>query len=175
VPTLVPVESEKQRELAGVLISEYLRWINESAQREYGLTFDIEAMLVSDIEDKTKFQPPFGRFYLAKDEDQVAGVGCLKRLQGNVGEIQRMYVRSEFRGKGIGRLIAERLIDDGRATGYKQLRLESLKFLASAHTLYKSLGFKEITHYADNSMKNYQEAELINTYQTKVVFMELVL
>jgi GNAT superfamily N-acetyltransferase len=173
--TLIPVESKKQRERAGVLISEYLKWINESARHEYRLTFDIEAMLASDIEDETKFQPPFGRFYLAQDNDEVAGVGCLKKIQENIGEIQRMYVRSEFRGKGIGRLIAKQLIADGRSLGYKRLRLESLRFLESAHALYYSLGFKEITPYADNSMKNYQEAKLINTYQTKVVFMELVL
>ncbi len=172
---LVSVESDKQRELAGVLISEYLNWINESAQREYGLTFDIEAMLASDLKDKTKFQPPFGRFYLARDMGQIAGVGCLKQLQENVGEIQRMYVRSDFRGKGIGRLIAERLISEARSIGYEKLRLESLKFLTSAHTLYRSLGFEEISPYSDNSMKDYQDAEIIDTYKTKVVFMELAL
>jgi GNAT superfamily N-acetyltransferase len=173
--TLVAVESEQQRKASGLLIAEYLQWINESAQREYGLSFDIEAMLASDIANSTKFQPPFGRFYLAQYGEQVAGVGCLKQLQENVGEIQRMYVRPEFRGKGIGRLIAERLLVDARSIGYKKLRLESLKFLASAHALYGSLGFKEIAPYADNSMKDYQAAEVIDTYQTKVVFMELTL
>jgi GNAT superfamily N-acetyltransferase len=173
--TLVPVESEQQRKLAGLLISEYLHWINESARREYGLSFDIEAMLVSDIADHAKFQPPFGRFYLAYGGEQVAGVGCLKQLQETIGEIQRMYVHSEFRGRGIGRLIAERLIVEARSIGYEKLRLESLKFLASAHALYRSLGFKEIAPYADNSMRDYQVAEIIDKYQTKVVFMELVL
>jgi GNAT superfamily N-acetyltransferase len=173
--TLVHVESDEQRELASVLISEYLQWIDKSAQLEYGLTFDIEAMLASDIQEREKFQPPFGRFYLAQEGNQVAGVGCLKRLQANVGEIQRMYVRSEFRGKGIGRLIAERLIANARSIGYERLRLESLKFLESAHALYHSLGFKDIAPYTDNSMKNYQDTRTIDMYQTKVVFMELVL
>jgi GNAT superfamily N-acetyltransferase len=175
VLTLVPVENDEQRELAGMLIAEYLHWINDAAGRTYGLTFDIEAMLSSDMTDHAKFQPPFGRFYLAKEGEHVAGVGCLKQLQEQVGEIQRMYVRPEFRGKGIGRLIAERLIAEARSIGYQKLRLESLNFLGSAHTLYRSFGFKEIAPYADNSMRDYQAPEIIETYQTKVVFMELVL
>ncbi len=169
------VQGLSQRALAGELIAEYLRWINESAQREYGLEFDIEAMLASDIEDTSKFQPPFGRFYLAQNGEQVGGVGCLKQLQAHVGEVQRMYVRPEFRGQGLGRLIAERLIWDARQIGYHKLRLESLKFLIAAHELYRSLGFKEIAPYVDNSMRDYQDPALIDTYQTRVVFMELVL
>ena len=173
--SLLPIQSKPQRELAGTLIHEYLLWINESAQREYGLTFDIAAMLASDIADATKFQPPRGRFYLAQNGDQVGGVGCLKQLQADIAEVQRMYVRPEFRGQGIGRMIAERLISDARRMGYRKLRLESLKFLVAAHDLYRSLGFKEIASYADNSMREYQAAEVIEMYQTKVVFMELVL
>lgn len=86
-----------------------------------------------------------------------------------------MYVRSEFRGNGIGRLIAERLIADARSIGYEKLRLESLKILTSAHTLYRSLGFQEVAPYADNSMQDYQAAEVLDRYQASVVFMELAL
>ena len=141
--SLVQVQNETQRERAGELIAEYLRWINESVQSEYGLAFDIEAMLDSDITDAAKFQPPFGRFYLAQNGDQVAGVGCL--------------------------------ISDARQMGYRALRLESLKFLAAAHALYHSLGFKEISPYTDNSMRDYQAVANLDLYRTKVVFMELVL
>ena len=170
---LQPVQNRQQREIAGTLIREYLEWINESAQREYGLSFDIEAMLASDIAETNKFQPPTGRFYLAQNGDQIGGVGCLKQLQHGIGEVQRMYVRPEFRGQGIGRQIAERLIADARQIGYKKLRLESLKYLAAAHTLYRSLGFKEIGPYADNSMRDYHRLPRFDTYRTRVVFMEM--
>ena len=173
--SLVQVQNETQRALAGELIGEYLRWINASVQREYGLTFDIDTMLDSDIGDALKFHPPFGRFYLAQSEQHAAGVGCLKRIGDHVGEVQRMYVRPEFRGQGISRLIAARLISDARHIGYRALRLESLKFLTAAHALYHSLGFKEITPYANNSMRNYQATTNFEQYQTNVVFMELVL
>ena len=82
--SLLPVQDEQQRLQAHALIWEYLQWINEGAQREYGLQFDIEAMVASDLSDDGKYSPPFGRFYLAQYDEEIAGVGCLKRLNENV-------------------------------------------------------------------------------------------
>ena len=71
-----PVESEQQKLQARELIWEYLQWINEGAQREYGIKFDVEAMIDSDFRDG-KYGPPFGRFYLVQFDGLAAGVGCL--------------------------------------------------------------------------------------------------
>ena len=147
------VDNKELKEEAGSLIREYLEWLNDRLKREYGIKFDVEAMVQSDLSDPFKFHPPHGRFYLARYKDQIAGVGCLKRLETGVGEVQRMDVPPRYRGKGIGRAIANRLVDDARSIGYRQLRLESLKFLHAAHSLYRSIGFHEIDPYADNSMK----------------------
>ena len=84
-----------------------------------------------------------------------------------------MYVLPTYRGKGIGRAIINRLIDDARSIGYCLLRLESLKFLDAAHSLYRSVGFHEIDPYADNSMKSYQPAEQLDQYYSITVFMEM--
>src|SRR5512143_2724677 len=86
------VENSEQKEQAGTLIREYLEWLNERVKRDYGLEFDVEAMIESDLSDPAKVRPPAGRFYLARHADAVAGVGCLKKLAEGVGEIQRMYV-----------------------------------------------------------------------------------
>jgi ribosomal protein S18 acetylase RimI-like enzyme len=77
------------------------------------------------------------------------------------------------RGVGAGRILVERLLADARTIGYHVVRLESLKFLSAAHALYRSVGFAEITPYAENSMKNYQPAETMDTYRSSAVFMEL--
>lgn len=167
------VESEEQKALAGSLIGEYLAWLNARIQKDYGIVFDATAMVRSDLSDRHKFYPPHGRFYLAQYGDQTAGVGCLKRLEPDVAEIQRMYVLPAFRGKGIGRAIAERLVADARLLGYRQLKLESLEFLAAAHSLYRSLGFYEIDPYADNSMEAYQQAEQLDKYYAITVFMRM--
>jgi GNAT superfamily N-acetyltransferase len=91
----------------------------------------------------------------------------------SVAEIQRMYVQPHVRGIGAGRLLLQQLLSDARAIGYEAVRLESLKFLSAAHALYKSVGFVEITPYAENSMATYQPRETMDRYRSSAVFMEL--
>jgi GNAT superfamily N-acetyltransferase len=170
---LVGVDDLRLREVARDLIAEYLRWIGSSAADNYGLDFDVEAMVASDIEDRSKFYPPDGRLYVVRHLDICVGVGCLKRLTPTVAEVQRMYVQPRARGIGAGRQLVEQLLADARAIGYAVVRLESLKVLAAAHALYRSVGFVEIAPYADNSMRTYQSEENMATYRASAVFMEL--
>jgi GNAT superfamily N-acetyltransferase len=170
---LVAVDDAATREAARALIAEYLRWIASVAAASYGLSFDVDAMVASDIEDRAKFYPPSGRFYVIRREDANVGVGCLKRITPSIAEIQRMYVQPHVRGVGAGRLLLQQLLSDARAIGYEVVRLESLKFLPAAHALYKSVGFAEITPYADNSMTKYQPRDTIDRYRASAVFMEL--
>jgi len=169
------VESAAQREAARALVGEYLRWVADVARSSYGLAFDVDAMVRSDLEDASKFYPPTGRFYLVRHADAYVGVGCLKRLAEGLGEVQRMYVQPHVRGVGAGRRLLERLLDDARALGYARVRLESLKALAAAHALYRSAGFREIDPYADNSMRDYQPPDTLDAYRGSAVFMELAL
>ena len=169
------VESDEDKQQAGALIREYLEGLNERVQRDYGIEFDVEAMLVSDLSDADKFFPPGGRFYLAQYRGDTAGVGCLKKLEDGVGEIQRMYVPPNFRGKGVGRAMLNHLIEDARLIGYRRLKLKSLKFLEVAHSLYRSVEFREIDPYTDNSMKSYQDAKNLDRYYSITVFMEMIL
>ena len=155
------------------LIGEYLHWIAGLAKENYDLSFDVDAMVESDINDRSKFYPPDGRFYLACYGGSYVGVGCLKRLAPGVAEIQRMYVQPHVRGVGAGRRLAQRLLDDARTIGYQAVRLESLKLLSPAHALYRSLGFVEIPPYAENSMEEYQPASTMDRYRSSALFMEL--
>lgn len=169
------VESPEQRHAASELIGEYLRWVGEVARSNYGLSFDVEAMIQSDVEDRTKFYPPNGRFYLIRHGGMYVGVGCLKRLAPGLGEVQRMYVRPTARRVGAGRLLVRRLLEDAKELGYTRVRLESLKALTAAHSLYRSVGFREIDPYSENSMRDYQSPETLSAYRNSAVFMELAL
>ena len=171
----MPVETAEQREAARVLLVEYLRWVGDIARSSYGLSFDVEAMARSDIEDRSKFYPPTGRFYLVRHDEHDIGIGCLKRLAQGVGEIQRMYIQPHVRGIGAGRALVEQLLSDARQLGYTKLRLESLRALAPAHTLYRSVGFVEVEAYADNSMDAYQDPATLDAYRKSAIFMELSL
>ena len=173
VPRLVAVQSLDHERAAEGLVAEYLHWVAGVASAEYGLAFDVQAMIRSDIDDKTKFYPPTGRFYLVEHAGQFVGVGGLKQLSPGVGEIQRMYVRPAVRGVGAGRLLVQRLVADARQLGYATLRLESLRALGAAHQLYRSVGFAEIEGYADNSMNAYQAPSALAAYRRSAVFMEL--
>jgi GNAT superfamily N-acetyltransferase len=175
VAELVVVDDASTRDAARKLIAKYLGWIARSAASHYGLSFDIDAMVASDLHDRSKFQPPSGRFYVVRYGDAYVGVGCLKRLTSAAAEIQRMYVQPQARGIGAGRRLLDRLIADARAIGYAVIRLESLKFLAAAHGLYRSAGFVEIAPYAEISMKDYQSEAAMEKYRASAVFMELTL
>jgi GNAT superfamily N-acetyltransferase len=172
---LVAVGDRETREAAATLIAEYLQWIASSATASYGLAFDIDAMVRSDIDDRSKFYPPGGRFYVVRDERDYVGVGCLKRLTPVVAEVQRMYVQAHVRGIGAGRRLLDQLLAEAQSIGYRTVQLESLKFLSAAHALYRSAGFVEITPYADNSMNAYQPSETMDLYRASAVFMELQL
>ncbi len=170
---LVAVGGAETSAAARKLIAEYLRWIANSAAEKYGLSIDVDAMVASDLDDKSKFYPPGGRFYVVRHAGAYVGVGCLKRLGPTVAEVQRMYVQPHVRGVGAGRRLVQQLLADARAIGYRSVRLESLKFLAAAHTLYKSVGFVETGPYAENSMKQFQPAGTLDKYRSSAVFMEL--
>jgi GNAT superfamily N-acetyltransferase len=170
---LIPVADAGTRAAAESLIREYLGWIGREAGDRYALTFDIDAMVASDMGDATKFYAPHGRFHLALHDGAPVGVGCLKRLSHDTAELQRMYVQPRGRGRGIGRALLDRLLADCRDMGFSVVRLESLKFLATAHTLYRSAGFVDAPPYDGSSMQDYQASTLLPRYRESVVFMSL--
>jgi GNAT superfamily N-acetyltransferase len=170
---LVLVQSSDPKLSARALLREYLVWVASVADSHYGLSFDIESMVASDIEDTAKFYPPNGRFYLVMHRGEAVGIGCLKQLSTGFGEIQRMYVQPHVRGAGAGRKLLECLIAEARAMGFHSLRLESLKALEAAHALYHSAGFVDIEPYSQNSMKVYQPCDTLERYRDSAVFMEL--
>jgi GNAT superfamily N-acetyltransferase len=172
---LIAVVAETHKAQARELISKYLHWVAEVAQAHYGLSFDVKSMVMSDVEDQTKFYPPTGRFYLVEQQGQAVGVGCLKKLAPGVGEVQRMYLQPHARGVGAGRALMEQLVEDARTLGYQSLRLESLNVLEAAHTLYRSIGFRDIAPYSESSMQSCQSPESLATYRESAVFLELML
>jgi putative acetyltransferase len=77
--------------------------------------------------------------------------------------MKRLYLRPQFRGQGIGRAIAERLISAAREIGYKRMRLDTVEpVMKDAVGMYRRLGFKEIAAYRENPMAGtlYMELEL---------------
>ena len=99
-----------------------------------------------------KYGLPRGRLYIAWVDGQAAGCVALRPMDGGAGELKRLYVRPQFRGHKLGRMLVEQILADARAESYSHLLLDTLDFLPHAIALYREVGFYDIARYNDSPM-----------------------
>lgn len=115
---LVQAKSDEEVQSAQQLFEEYAAWLGVNLCFQ---NFDKElAELPGD------YAPPNGRLLLAVENDQVAGCVALRKIGEGIGEMKRLYVRPEFRGRGLGHTLTETIIEAAREIGYQRLRLDTL-------------------------------------------------
>jgi putative acetyltransferase len=85
-----------------------------------------------------------GGIWLAEEAHEVAGCVALRPWTNETAEMKRLYVRPEFQGRGIGRLLAERALAAAKEMNYRSINLDTLPSMKAAIELYRSLGFNEI-------------------------------
>ncbi|MGH9528677.1 MAG: GNAT family N-acetyltransferase [Terriglobales bacterium] len=120
------------------------------------------------------YAPPRGRLLLARVGAEPAGCIALHSLDPNICEMKRLYVRPQFRGRLLGRLLAETVIADAKRMGYTKMRLDTVEpKMRKAVALYCTLGFREIDPYRLNPIEGamYMELEL-DRYSESVPFRQ---
>jgi ribosomal protein S18 acetylase RimI-like enzyme len=110
-----------------------------------------------------QYAPPAGRLILVTQAGEAAGCVALHRFDAEHCEMKRLYVRPQFRWRGLGVHLAKRIIADARQIGYKYLRLDTVEpVMRTAVAMYRRFGFHEIAPYRPNPIDGalYMELEL---------------
>lgn len=139
---IVIAESDRHVEQARRLFVEY----------EHSLSIDL---CFQDFEQELaglpgEYAPPSGCILLAMDGDSAVGCVALRAMEGSACEMKRLYVDSAQRGTGLGRRLAESIIDRAHEIGYERMFLDTLAEMREAIGLYRSLGFRETDPYRFN-------------------------
>src|SRR5205814_4629373 len=126
--------------------------------REYAHSLDVD-LCFQNFEQELAglpgdYAPPQGSLLLAFVDSALAGCGALRGLSdadyANACEMKRLYVRPAFRRFGLGRVLAQALLDEAQRAGYSEVLLDTLDDMEAARGLYASLGFEEVPPYYYN-------------------------
>ncbi len=157
MPEIVEATSREQLQVVAELFQEY------AASLGIDLGFqDFEAEMRALPWD---YAPPGGRLLLAVETEVPAGCVALHKLDDDICEMKRLYVRPAFRRRGIGRLLAEAVIAEATRIGYVRMRLDTLPSMREAQALYLSLGYREIRPYRHSPVRGtrFLELQLMST------------
>jgi ribosomal protein S18 acetylase RimI-like enzyme len=151
---IVPAETGEALQAVRLLFEEY------AASLDFDLGFQNFGEELKHL--PADYASPDGRLLLAVYNAQAAGCVALRKLEADVCEMKRLYVRPQFQNLKIGKSLAEAIIEEAKKIDYSRMRLDTVPSMARAGKLYESLGFKEIPPYRYNPISG-------------TVFMELSL
>ncbi|MBC8372136.1 MAG: GNAT family N-acetyltransferase [Planctomycetes bacterium] len=141
---IIPAETPEHLDHVRKLFGEYEQFLGVDLCFQ---EFDIELASLPG-----KYAPPDGRLVLAIEGGAAAGCAAIRKLDDGVCEMKRLYVREEFRSRGLGRRLAREMIVQAAEAGYAAMRLDTLDRLIEAMALYESLGFRRTEPYYDNPL-----------------------
>ena len=127
---------------------------------EYAHSLGVDLSFQSLDEELAHLAEFYEAIFVASEGDEVAGCVALRRIDDATCEMKRLYVRPAFRGRDLGRQLAEHVIAEAKRRGFATMRLDTLPSMSTAATLYRSLGFVEIAPYRFNPIEGTRFMEL---------------
>ncbi|MHC0061759.1 GNAT family N-acetyltransferase [Nostoc sp. UIC 10890] len=165
---IIQIETDEHKSHIQEIFWEYFNETKLIFSDQFGINLDVNTFLEQYMTQLHEFLPPSGRLLLGQSESKIVGCVCLRKIGEDVGEIKRMYVRPEFRRKGIGRALLQDIINEAVYIGYSRIRLDSAPFVKKAQALYRAFGFQDIKPYL-------KKTEIPLEHRANWIFMELIL
>lgn len=144
--TLEP--SDRDAPLVRALYAEFIWAADGPLVEDEDFEIDIEAIIAAG--PPPDLAPPTGVLLLARVDGEPAGLGGVRHLDTDLGEVKSMYVVPRFRGLGLGRRILDELHGIATAHGCRAVRLDTSDYLTEAIGLYRSAGYRDIPDYNGN-------------------------
>ena len=167
---LVPFDVKVHRDDFLLLNYETLNWHFEEFQKNYQMNlYEVLGktpmeIAESSIETYRDLKPPYGIFYLAYIDGQIAGMGAIRKIDEELGEIKRMWSQLHIRRMGLGTRTVTSLLDVGDQLGCSWYALNTPKFAYGAQRLYESVGFEYVDFIP--------EVDIGETFRPYYLFME---
>jgi len=147
---IITAQSPKELDEVRQLIRAFVTWHRATHTEDLALIeryFDANAFEAELAGLPGKYSPPGGALLLAYHDGQPAGCVAMRNFGEGVCEMKRMFVPAAMRGLGVGRALAEAVIEAGRQAGYQQMRLDTSRSQVAATTLYERQGFVRVAPY----------------------------
>jgi GNAT superfamily N-acetyltransferase len=154
----IPINLKTHKSILIDLNDEYLNWIADELRIHYNIDLvsvlgqPIRNYAENSVKELTSYKPPNGIFYILQIEDAMVGMGAFRKLNNHTGEVKRMYLRQDFRGRGFGKALLKKLLNNGKEFGCSRVLLDTGQFMTAAQKVYRSAGFKEIEKYPETEV-----------------------
>ena len=145
-----------------------MSWIADEMKNHYDLDiFNVEGTIQNNkleqkilirayakmsVEQLTSYIPPEGIYYILQMDEKIAGMGALRKIKMNIGEVKRMYIRPEYRGKGLGKELLQQILRKAKEFRFSTIRLETGLFMTTAQYIYHEAGFRKIDEYPETEV-----------------------
>jgi len=142
-----PARSATDMDVAREMFREYQQWLDVDLCFQ---DFDGELAGLPG-----KYAPPEGEIFIARAGEAIAGIVAARPVGDPAdkrSEMKRMYVREEWRGHGLGRMLADLVVDFAATAGYRSMVLDTLRHLETAVGMYGRMGFVETEPYYENPL-----------------------